>query len=135
MIVVESSAWIELLRATGSPIHRQLHRLLHEQADLAVTEVVVLEILSGARSPGHRADLRDRLLAFPVLHLNGLAGYEAAAEMYARCRSAGSTIRGLMDCLIAVPVIEAGATLLHNDSDFDQIARHTTLKVLAGELA
>jgi hypothetical protein len=31
--------------------------------------------------------------------------------------------------LIEVPVIRAGAALLHNDADFAVIARHTSLKI------
>jgi hypothetical protein len=40
-------------------------------------------------------------------------------------------VRGLADCLIAVPAINAGAPILHADRDFDAIARHTPLQVVA----
>ncbi len=45
------------------------------------------------------------------------------------CRSGGETIRKMADCLVAVPVIEAGASLLHHDGDFDALARHSALRV------
>ena len=70
-----------------------------------------------------------RLVAFPILRLEGLMDFEEAALLFRRCREAGETIRSLTDCLIAVPVIRAGATLLHRDADFDAIARHSDLKV------
>jgi predicted nucleic acid-binding protein len=61
-----------------------------------------------------------------------LQDYEAAAMIYDRCRRAGDALRhGFMDCLIAVPVLRTGASLLHNDSDFDVIARHTDLELIA----
>jgi predicted nucleic acid-binding protein len=37
-----------------------------------------------------------------------------------------------MDCLIAAVAISADAAILHRDSDFDVIARHTELKVDSG---
>lgn len=129
MIVADSSAWVELLRETGSRPHRTLKRLLEEDAPIAVTEAVVLELLAGARSSPERRKLRSILLAFPVLPLDGLAGYEAAADLYGTCRRAGETLRRLLDCLIAVPAIEAGASVLHADRDFDIIARHSPLLI------
>jgi predicted nucleic acid-binding protein len=129
VIVVDSSAWIELVRGSGSPISERLSELLRERADLAITEVVMMEVLAGARSRAHARQLRGRLLAFPVLRLRGLIDYEAAAELYRLCRAAGETIRKLTDCLIAIPTIEAGATLLQSDRDFDILARHTPLRL------
>lgn len=128
MIVVDSSAWVEFLRKTESPVHRRLRELIDSEADLAVTEVVVMELLGGATS--RKADLRAHLLAYPVIPLQGLQDYEAAAVIYDRCRRAGDTLRdGFMDCLTAVPAIRMGASLLHDDTDFEVIARHTDLKL------
>lgn len=129
MVVVDSSAWIEFLKPWGTPVHRTLRRLLDERAELAVTEIVLLEVLAGARSEAERAAVRSHLLALPVLPLKGLADYESAAELYGACLRAGEPIRKLTDCLVAVPVIQAGATLLHNDVDFDVLARHTPLRL------
>ena len=50
MIVVDSSAWIELLRDSGSKVARRLEELLVEEAPIAVTEIVIMEVLAGARS-------------------------------------------------------------------------------------
>lgn len=130
MIVVDTSAWVELLRDTGSKAHRMLVRLVRDRERLAVTEVVVAEVLVGARSSRHRDELRGMLLGFPVLTLNGLRGYEAAAELYRACRAAGEAPRTLVDCLIAVPAIEARAPILHADDDFERLARHTPLEVV-----
>ena len=129
MIVVDTSAWVELLRETGSPVDRTLRRFLQDQAELAVTEAILLEVLSGARSEEHARELRETLLGFPMLELAGLPGFEAAAELYRACRRAGETLRSLLDCLIAVPAIAAGATLLQADEDYERLARHTPLRL------
>ena len=129
MIVVDSSAWIELLRATGSAVDRALSRLLVEDAELAVTEIVSLEVLAGARTELEAQALREGPLARPLLALDGLRGYEAAAELYRACRRADERVRSLTDCLVAVPTIAADAELLHADADFEILARHTPLRI------
>lgn len=129
MIVADTSAWVEFLRGTSHPAGRKLARLVQSDADIGVTEIVVMEVLAGARSETHLADLRSRLVAFPMVRLEGLADFEEAAIIYRACRAAGATLPGLSDCLIAVPVIRAGATLLHNDADFNVIAKHAPLKI------
>ena len=128
MIVVDSSARIELFLRTGSRVHRSLVRLVRERAELAVTEVVVLEVLVGARSARSFDALRSTLVAFPVLPLGGLRAYERAAQLYQAYRLGGETVRKVTDCLVAVPAIEAGATVLHADRDFEKLARHTRLR-------
>ena len=125
LIVVDSSAWIEYQRATGSLVHRALRRLLLERARIAVTEVIVMEVLAGTIRPREAIAIGG----FEVLPLRGLADFEHAAALYRTCRAAGDAIRELTDCLIAVPTIRAGATLLHADRDFDVLARHTPLRL------
>jgi predicted nucleic acid-binding protein len=132
VILVDSSAWIELLRATGSAQDRRLEALLERQAELGTTEVVLMELLAGARSDRERDELRRLLYGrCTLLPLEGAADYERAADLYRHCRRGGETIRRLTDCLIAVVAIRAGVELLHRDGDFDAIARHTLLRVLA----
>jgi predicted nucleic acid-binding protein len=107
----------------------KLRRLIESDEDIAVTEVVLMELLAGARSGTSVRELRSRLLGFKVLPLEGLADFEEAGVIYRACRDAGETLRSLSDCLIAVPVIRAGASLLHNDADFVAIARHSSLRI------
>lgn len=129
MILVDTSAWVEFLRSTGSPVHVALRRLLDEGADLAVTEVVVMELLAGAPRWEDVRQLRSTLLSLTLLELRGLLDYEEAASIYRSCRAAGETPRSLLDCLVAVPAIRAGAAVLHRDRDYELIARHTGLRV------
>jgi predicted nucleic acid-binding protein len=128
VIVVDTSAWVELLRETESAVDLKLRSLIERRAALAVTEVVVAEVLAGVPRRAVRP-MRDRLLAFRILHLRGVVDFEAAAALFRACRDAGEPIRQLADCLVAVPVIEARARLLHADRDFEKLARHTTLQI------
>ena len=132
MILIDSSAWIEFLRSTGSEAHLRLRGLLVAGHELCTTEIVLMEVLAGARSDREREELRRLLYGRCIfLSLQAPADYERAAELYRRCRRGGETVRKLTDCLIAVVAIRADAELLHRDGDFAAIARHTPLRVVA----
>lgn len=85
-----------------------------------------MEVLAGARDERHLHHLR-RLLARASLLPTGPTDYEEAATLYRTCRRSGETVRRLIDCLIAAVAIRAGVPVLHADSDFDVLARHTLL--------
>jgi predicted nucleic acid-binding protein len=106
-----------------------MRALLESGQPLASTEVVVMEVLAGARDDSHWERLRRLLFGCEFLPLTGLSDYEDAAALYRQCRRAGQTLRSLTDCLIAVVVIRTGAELIHADRDFDTIARYTPLRI------
>ena len=125
MILVDTSAWIEFLRDTGSPVCERVDALLAE--DIAICDAVRMEILAGARDEQHLQQLR-RLLARAAVLPTGPVHYEEAAAIFRRCRQHGETVRKLLDCLIGAVAIRADAAVLHRDVDFDVIARHTELR-------
>jgi predicted nucleic acid-binding protein len=133
VILVDTSAWVEYLRGTGSRAHRRVRELLESEERLASTEVVVMEVLAGARDDAHLEQLRRLLFGCELLPLSGLSDYEDAAALYRQIRRAGKTVRSLTDCLIAVVAIRAGAELVHADRDFDTIARHAPLRITVGQ--
>lgn len=126
MIVVDSSAWIEFLRDTGSVVCNRVDELL--ATDIAICDPVRMEVLAGARDAEHLNILR-RLLARARLLPTTPVDYEQAAALYRTCRHNGETVRRLIDCLIAAVAVRAGASILHADNDFDVLARHTPLKI------
>lgn len=131
MILVDSSAWVEFLRATGSPAHLCLRAALGDGTDLACTDVIVMEILAGARDDADRDRLRRLLYGLDFLPVEGPADYENAAELYRLCRRRGETPRKFSDCLIASVAIRSDAELLCEDADFLAIARHAPLRLAA----
>lgn len=129
MIVVDTSVWVDFFHGRATPVASTLEHLIEVQADVAITETILMEVLAGATPGEALARIRAELIARPILRLEGLADFEEAAQIYRTCRSAGHTLRNQLDCLIAVPVIRHGASLLHNDGDFETIAQHTSLKL------
>lgn len=129
MTLVDSSAWIEFLRGTGSPANELLRAALKEGAELACTDTVLMEVLAGARNDAHRDELRRLLYSVEFLVTDGPADYESAAELYRLCRRGGETPRNLSDCLIAVVAMRNEADVLCVDADFQAIARHARLRL------
>lgn len=127
MILVDSSAWIEYQRATGSEVDRFLVGAIEADEALATTGLVLLELLAGARDDRQAQDLRRLLARCRFVPLEEPSDHEYAAALYRACRRAGTTIRRLPDCLIAAVAIRTGLTLLHRDADFETIARHVPL--------
>jgi hypothetical protein len=130
--LVDTSAWVELLRSTGSDTHRAVRQLLEDDAPVHTTDVVVMEVLAGARDDDHHQQLRRLLARCEHLPVEGLASYEAAAGLYRACRQAGETIRALTDCLIGAVALRVDVPVLHNDRDFDVLARHAGVPALRG---
>jgi predicted nucleic acid-binding protein len=126
LILVDTSAWVEFLRDTGSSVCQRVDDLL--DGEMATCHPIRMEILAGARDEQHLNDLR-RLLARASLLPTRATDYEQAAALFRICRRGGETVRKLIDCLIAATAIRLGATVLHADSDFDVLARHAGLQI------
>ena len=123
MILADTSAWVEYDRATGSPVDQRLEELIAGHGQLAVTEPVVMEVVAGCRTDEREVDLRRLLARFTLLRFDAIADFDAAARIYRRCRRAGVTPRGMVDCLIASVARRHQATLLAADSDLSRVAR------------
>jgi predicted nucleic acid-binding protein len=123
VILVDTSAWVEYDRATGSPADRRLSELIADEGPVAVTEPVVMEVLAGARNDEREADLRRLLLRFDLHRFDAATDFDGAVRIYRRCRRAGVTPRGLIDCVIASVAWRRESTLLAHDTDLDRVAR------------
>jgi predicted nucleic acid-binding protein len=122
VILADTSAWIEYDRATGSSVDRRLSELVEIAGPIAITEPVVMEVLAGARDDHQEERLRRMLLRFELLRFESVADFDGAALIYRRCRAAGVTPRGLLDCMIAAVAWRRAATLLTHDADLDRVA-------------
>jgi predicted nucleic acid-binding protein len=121
-ILVDTSAWVEFDRATGSAVDTRLTTLIVNDHPLAVTEPVVMEVLAGARNPKRERDLRRLLSRFELIRFDPIADFEGAVHIYRSCRGRGVTPRGLIDYLIASVASRTGAHLLASDRDLAAIA-------------
>ena len=129
MILVDTSAWVEYDRATGSPVDRRLTELISDGGGIAVTEPVLMEVLAGARDERRHHDLRRLLTSFAWIPTDAVADFEGAARIYRSCRAVGITPRGLIDCMIVNVAIRSDVALLAADRDVEQMASVVPLRL------
>lgn len=129
-IVVDTSAWIEFLRASGSEVHMRLVEAVESGAPIVVPEMVRMELLIGGTSEEWATRRRRMIDAFDVEPAIPLIDTEKAAGIYRACRRGGETVRNLIDCQVAATAIRLGLPVLHRDRDFAVISRHTELRVV-----
>lgn len=129
MTVIDTSAWVPLLRGRGGPAAELARELIEGPEDIGLPGIVLEEILRGVRSDLRYRELRAVLLAdFPYLEARR-STFLRSAEIYRTLRKRGKTIRSPVDCLIAAHCLEADARLLHDDADFRTIATVTGLRL------
>jgi predicted nucleic acid-binding protein len=129
VIVVDTTVWVDFFTGREHPHVVELTTLIEEDAGIALTDVVLAEVLQGVRTDREARQVERQLRAFDVLRLLELEDFTRAAELYRMARSTGQTIRRTLDCLIASVCVREGVPILHNDADFDRLAAATSLVV------
>ena len=119
LVLIDSSAWIEAIRARGAPACvAQVEQLLTDRR-AATCEIVVTEVLQGATSPVELAVLGEQLQGLVPLPMDG-AG-EVAGRLAWTLRRRGVTVH-TTDLLIAATAHLNGAALLHHDRHLAEAA-------------
>ena len=126
MIAVDTSVWIDFFRGSTTPAVERFVALVDDDAGIAITDVILTEILQGLRSEADVRRVERRLAPFEVLRLQELDDYRRAASLYRVARRKGITIRRTLDCLIASVCIREDVALLHADGDFGRLTRSMT---------
>ena len=119
MILVDSSVWIDFLSSRPGPGGQELRRLIEDGAPVALTGVVVTEVLQGLKRDIKR--IEDYLSLFEILEAGGFDTYRNAAAHFRRARSQGLSLT-TTDVLIATIAVENGAEVFSLDRDFVRIA-------------
>lgn len=127
VVLVDTSAWIAVLRRGGPRLEEQL-----DIDDVVTCLPVVQELLQGIDDEGQFRRARGALLALPIVESPlRLTVIDDAVDLYRRARRAGLTVRSSVDCLVAACAIRHDLTVLHDDRDFPNLARVSTLRVRA----
>jgi hypothetical protein len=128
VIAVDTSVWIDFFRGATTPAVERFVTLI-DDARIAITDVILTEILHGLRSEADVRRVERRMAPFEVLRLEELDDYRRAASLSRGARRKGITIRRTLDCLIASVCIREDVALLHADADVDRLASCSTLRV------
>ena len=129
MILVDSSVWIAHLRGYRTPATIKLREAAAHEP-LLVGDLILLEVLQGARNEAHAARIKRGLRQFSVVPLLNADLVPRAARNYRKLRQIGITIRKTADIAIGTFCIEYRHALLHDDRDFLPMEEHLGLKVV-----
>ena len=129
MILVDSSVWIAQLRGRTTPATVKLEAAAAREP-LLIGDLILLEVLQGARDEVHAARIEQALRQYAIVPLLGADLAVQAARNYRLLRELGITIRKTADIIIGTFCIEHHYTLLHEDRDFDPMQKHLGLKVM-----
>ncbi len=129
MILVDSSVWIAHLRGHRTPATAKLEEAVTREP-LLVGDLILLEILQGARDDAHATRIERGLLQYVVVPLLDADLALRAARNYRKLRELGITIRKTADIIVATFCIEHRHALLHDDRDFAPMVEHLGLKVV-----
>jgi predicted nucleic acid-binding protein len=127
MILVDSSVWIAHLRGRTTPATTKL-KAAAEREPLLVGDLILLEVLQGARDNAHAARIERALREYAIVSLLDDRLAAQGARNYRRLRGLGLTIRKTADIIIGTFCIEHGHSLLHEDRDFEPMEKHLGLK-------
>ena len=127
MVLVDSSVIIDYFNGISTKQTTYLQHLLENDALLCTCGPIISEVLQGIKSEKVYKKCFDALNELIYIGASKLTHIKAAT-IYRDLRKKGITPRGTIDCIIAATCIEHDLLLLHNDKDFQPIAKHTSLK-------
>lgn len=128
-LLFDTTVWIDFLNRKNTPTADLLEKAILEDQQVFLTPTILQEILQGIRDDSKYERIKETLSYFTILQLPHVPAAIAAAQLYRSLRKKGATIRKSNDCLIAHYALEFKLTLVHTDTDFDLIAKHSRLKV------
>ena len=120
-VLVDSSLWVHQLRKSGDSAKRNRVNALLESGEAAWCPAVRLELWRGVTNDAERKALRRYEALLP--------DYEISAEVWRRsirladrARASGVTVP-VADLLIFACAKIHGLDVVHDDADFDELAR------------
>ncbi len=118
MILVDTSIWVASLRREASLERQELDALL-DRDEVATTDIVVAEVLQGARTEPDFRELADKMDALHFFHADQAVWIKAAELSFELTRRGQTT--ALSDLVIAVVALENELEVYATDSDFQRV--------------
>jgi predicted nucleic acid-binding protein len=126
LVLVDTSVWIDFFAPRPGPAGRELRRLIESAEPLALSGIIVSEILQGLVRDA--ATIEGFLAQWDMVEPAGFETYVRAAELFREARAHGLTLT-TVDALIAALAIENGLQLFTLDKDFGRLARWAPLEL------
>ncbi len=127
--IFDTSVWIDFFKNTGSKEAILLEEYMKlSSKSILLTPTIIQEILQGVRTEQEFFQKKKVLESYNLLKPDWEKTSIDAAKLYFDLRKKGVTIRKSTDCLIAQVAIQTDTLLVHIDSDFDLIAKNSSLR-------
>ncbi len=124
MILVDSSVWVDFFSSSPGRAGGELRRMIDGSEPLALTGVVIAEILQGLSRDA--VPIEQFLAQFEMLEPGDFETYRTAAAIYRTASGKGISLTTI-DTLIAAIAMEHSASVFTLDQDFSRIALVTGL--------
>jgi predicted nucleic acid-binding protein len=129
-LIVDSSVWIDGFNPKIKSVEKDLlRRLILNDYPIYLCPIIYQEVLQGIREDKIFEKVKHILQQYRMVEVDLMDATNHAVDLYRHLRKKGITIRKSVDCLIASYAILEDMYLLHNDSDFTQIAKGSKLKI------
>ena len=124
MVLVDTSILIGYFKQRNGIPYEKMDYIIDNDIPYGICNYVYQELLQGSRNKQEYELLKEYLGTLPFYDLrHGKQSFENAALMFMNCRKKGITIRSTLDLLIAEIAMENNLYLLHNDTDYINIAK------------
>ena len=129
-LIVDSSIWIDGFNPKiKSPEKELLKKLIQDDYPIFLCPVIYQEVLQGIHEEAAFEQVKFIMQQYRMINIDIMHVTNHAVDLYRYLRKKGITVRKSIDCLIASYAIITDMHLLHNDSDFTQIAEASKLKI------
>lgn len=129
MIFVDSSVWIDYFNGKKTPQSDWLDESLGN-SPILMGDLVLTEVLQGFQNDKDVKTAKDLLLALPFMTMGGRDLSIQSAINSRKLREKGVSVRKTVDVIIGTFCIYYQLPLLHDDRDFDPMARFLGLRII-----
>lgn len=127
LVLVDTSAWILFFRKKGFFEIKETIATLLDDNMVAIAGPILVELIQGARTEKEKDDLKGKIRGLHWLQITN-DHWHRSADLSFNLRRKGITISAI-DSLISTIALSYNCQILHKDSDFDLIAKHSDLKL------
>ena len=128
LVIVDSSIWIDFFKGVSIPPVLKLLELMDDNL-IIIPPIIAQEVLQGVTENKMVDTIESLFFGFKFISYDPYEAALGAADLYRKLRLKGITVRSSNDALTAWLCINFKLPVLHNSRDFDNIAKHTSLKI------
>ena len=125
--LIDTSVWVNVFR--GDPDSKErLAQCTRPGDSILMCEPVAMELIAGARK--HEVEqIKNLIDALASEPFNSLQDFRSAGKIRRELSWSGISVKSVVDCMIATIAMGAkDIVIVHNDSDFEQIASKFDLR-------